>query len=746
MASKQLQPVLTYVRGLSARGALGRLSDRDLLKRFATGRDDDAFSVVVERYANVVFGVCRRRLRDVQDAEDACQATFLVLARRAASIKKHEALGSWLHGVAYRVAEQLRRDIARRRGRERPVIDVPQADSSVDISWREVCAVLDEELDRLPARMRAPLVLCYLQGQTRDEAAQYLGWSEGTLRGRLQRGRQLLRVRLTRRGITLPVALVAATLAGGSEAGAAPAMLIIRTARAIAGAGTGAVPAAVLSTRVLTLTEGVLKTMWMTKAKTVAAVVMAAVMLGMGTGTWTYRTLAGSPQTETSLVDQPAADQAPPTRPVQASQQNTKTTRPPAEARPFGVLNEGHPAVQAVQFSPDGKRLAAGYSNGTVALWDVASQRQVASFPPPGARDRDPAIQALAFAPDGRTLAVGSKNYDVFLWDAGAGRLKGRLTALAESVVSLAYSPDGKQLAVGSAPAGLRVWFMPDRSSQLEIRGSAGGSVAFAPDGKRLASAGLDGTVQLWDVANARVFWRFEQGNKQAGPVIQNKRDLDRPGRGTSVAFSPDGKVLAIAAQTGQVLLLDAATGKAVRVLGTGQSGNARSFVFAFDGRTLAVSDGNSGLIRLWDATTGKEIGALNEPAVPVLSLAFAPDGKLLASVGGDGTIRLWALKKGQLSLSHNEVGRTPDSDRLGQLVHELGRSNRSLEQQIDALYLAALGRFPTETEQDFSKGRLATATDRGKGLAELLAMLTHTREFGTHVQSLAKHAVITNR
>src|SRR5579884_722463 len=209
MASRRFQPVVTYVRSLSARGTLARLSDRDLLDRLTMGRDDDAFSVVVVRYAKLVFGVCRRRLHDVQDAEDACQATFLVLARRAGSIKKREALGSWLHGVAYRVAEQLRRSIAHRRGRERPVTDMPQPDNTAAISWREVRAVLDEELEQLPTRLRAPLVLCYLQGQTRDEAAQHLGWSEGKLRGRLQRGRQLLRTRLTRRGITLPAALVA---------------------------------------------------------------------------------------------------------------------------------------------------------------------------------------------------------------------------------------------------------------------------------------------------------------------------------------------------------------------------------------------------------------------------------------------------------------------------------------------------------------------------------------------------------
>src|SRR5262249_3232702 len=150
--------------------------------------------------------VCRRTLHNVHDAEDACQASFLVLARRAGSIRKRACLASWLHSVAYRAASRLRRDLARRHARERPCPDEPPAPVH-DVSWRDVQAVVDAELARLPERFRAPLLLCYLEGKTRDQAASELGWSLDTLRGRLERGRNLLRARLTRRGLTLSAAL-----------------------------------------------------------------------------------------------------------------------------------------------------------------------------------------------------------------------------------------------------------------------------------------------------------------------------------------------------------------------------------------------------------------------------------------------------------------------------------------------------------------------------------------------------------
>src|SRR5262245_51558613 len=202
--------------------------DGELLDRFLRRQDEAAFAALVHRHGAMVLSVCRRVLRNPHDAEDACQATFLILARKAAAIRKRDAVGSWLHGVAVRVARDLRAKLARRAAR--PLAagdDVARPPGGPEaLTWDEVRAALDEELRRLPEHYRAALVLCYLEGRSRDEAALQLGWSLATLRGRLERGRALLHARLVRRGLTLSAALVAGALAGDRAAGAAPARLV----------------------------------------------------------------------------------------------------------------------------------------------------------------------------------------------------------------------------------------------------------------------------------------------------------------------------------------------------------------------------------------------------------------------------------------------------------------------------------------------------------------------------------------
>jgi RNA polymerase sigma factor (sigma-70 family) len=207
-------------------------------------------------------------LRHVHDAEDACQAAFLVLGRKAASIRNRESVAGWLHGVAFRVAARLRRDVNRRRAREEPAVDVAAPDRSGELTWREVRAALDEELNALPECYRAPLVLCYLEGRTRDEAARQLGWGLTTLRGRLERGRAQLRARLLRCGLSLSAAWLAAALA--------PAARGIEVARM----GT----AASVSTRAAALAEEVVKAMTTSKVTLVAWVLLTVGVLGAGAG------------------------------------------------------------------------------------------------------------------------------------------------------------------------------------------------------------------------------------------------------------------------------------------------------------------------------------------------------------------------------------------------------------------------------------------------------------------------------
>jgi RNA polymerase sigma factor (sigma-70 family) len=287
MANGQLDSLLEHVNRLAVQG-VGARTDGELLEQFLDRRDETAFAALLWRHGPMVLGVCRRVLRHAHDAEDACQAAFLVLARKAAAIRKHASLGSWLHGVAFRVAMNLRRRVGRRGRREEALVDLPQADTTADVSWRELQVVLDEELRRLPEHYRAPLVLCYLEGLTRDEAAQHLGWSTGTVRGRLARGRALLRARLIRRGLPLGAALLPAALVPKASASFSAALLAPTVKAALLSGLRDPAANGVVSAQVVALAEEVLRAMFLTQVKAVAVVLLAVVCLALG-GVVVYR-------------------------------------------------------------------------------------------------------------------------------------------------------------------------------------------------------------------------------------------------------------------------------------------------------------------------------------------------------------------------------------------------------------------------------------------------------------------------
>ncbi len=224
-------PLSAFVRQLAGRSAPIKSADAELLARFVATRDESAFAALVDRHTPTVLGACRRLLGHAQDAEDATQAVFLLLARNADRVRQPAVLGAWLHGVAVRVARKAR-------ARRRPVQPLPEVTSPtlpLEPSWADARRVIDEVLAALPETLRAPLVLCYLEGLTRDEAAARLGWPLATLRGRLERGREKLRAGLGRRGFPLVAGLLAVVLE--SPAPAAPNWTTTTTAIA-----TGAAP------------------------------------------------------------------------------------------------------------------------------------------------------------------------------------------------------------------------------------------------------------------------------------------------------------------------------------------------------------------------------------------------------------------------------------------------------------------------------------------------------------------------
>jgi RNA polymerase sigma factor (sigma-70 family) len=252
----------------------------------------------------MVLGVCRRVLNHVQDAEDAFQATFLVLARKAAAVRWQADIGDWIHAVAYRTALKARSDSARRRGRELPLADLPAAaEPTPDLAWQELRPVLDEEMRRLPEKYRRPLLLCYFEDKTYTEAAQILGVAEGTVSSRLARARDRLRTRLVRRGLALSAALVSTTIARDTLAASVPANLFhltIRSAVLTAAGHAGAV-----STNVAALAESVMRAMFLLKVKIAMVILLAVSLVGGGAGFVSYRSFAEG--TEAKVQDAKSA-------------------------------------------------------------------------------------------------------------------------------------------------------------------------------------------------------------------------------------------------------------------------------------------------------------------------------------------------------------------------------------------------------------------------------------------------------
>ena len=286
MASGHLGAVLRQIERLFAVGSVTGMDEGQLLERFAARRDEVAFEAMVARHGPMVLGVCRQVLRDPNDVEDAFQATFLVLVRKAGSLRRRDLLGNWLYGVAYRVALRARASSARRRA-----IEAQASRSEVESSNGESRPWLYEEIARLPEKYRIPIVLCYLEGQTHEEAAEHLRWPVGTVKGRLARARDLLRIRLTRRGLSLPAVALIAELTRDASA-AVPLPLIHTTTKAAILLAAGHATTGLISAQALALTEGALHTMFLTKLKAASTSLLLFGVAASGAGVLAYQSPA----------------------------------------------------------------------------------------------------------------------------------------------------------------------------------------------------------------------------------------------------------------------------------------------------------------------------------------------------------------------------------------------------------------------------------------------------------------------
>src|SRR5262245_4108522 len=356
MTEAPLNPFLHHLRHLIGNVPAAGHTDGELLDRFLAGRDETAVGGLIRRYGPLVFGVCRRVLRNGHAAEDVFQATFLVLVRKAPALDRSKPLGNWLYTVAYRLALTARAHEYRRKrgeaeaGRQRPSTDGQAASPS------DLVVALEEELQRLPARHRAPLVLCYLEGKTNAQAAQILGCPPGSMSARLAQARERLRKCLAQRGFVTPSAVVATVLATDCAGAAVPLPLLDATVRAALWfAGEQAAAAGFVSARAVALARGAIRAMFVNKLK-----VVAAAMLGTGA----TMLLKAAPQ---------AVDSSPPeVRPDPAAV--------PGERLPAGAiarmgttqLRHGD-AVYFAAYTPDGKALLTAGKDRTVRLWDLGS-------------------------------------------------------------------------------------------------------------------------------------------------------------------------------------------------------------------------------------------------------------------------------------------------------------------------------------------------------------------------------------
>jgi RNA polymerase sigma factor (sigma-70 family) len=296
MADGQTGRLLRRPRAVIAPAA-GESTDRQLLERFARFRDEAAFAALVERHGPMVLNVCSRVLKDRHQAEDAFQATFLVLVRKAGAVGQPELLGNWLYGVAYRIAVKARARAAKRCEHERRAAAMPKPEPACS-ERQALREVLDAGMNGLPAKYRAPLVLCYLQGKTNEEAAHLLGCPAGTMSYRLARGRELLRRRLTRRGMVFTGGLFPKQLTQHATSATVPGELASDTVKAAMWFAAGkASSAGVLSASVLELTEEMLGTMLAVKLRNVAAAVLLALAFFLGAGLVAHGALAGEQAT-----------------------------------------------------------------------------------------------------------------------------------------------------------------------------------------------------------------------------------------------------------------------------------------------------------------------------------------------------------------------------------------------------------------------------------------------------------------
>jgi RNA polymerase sigma factor (sigma-70 family) len=841
MATLQLGTVVRHIRSLTIDATTGEHTDAVLLGAFLRHNDHAAFEVLVRRHGPMILRVCRRALGDVHDAEDALQATFLVLARQAASIRKKTSLASWLHGVACRIALRARRSAFRRQKHEAYAMPSQPCDPALSAAWRELATLLDDEIQRLPEAVRTPFVACCLENHSGPDAARLLGMSQSAVAMRVSRARQRLRERLQQRGVSLTAVLAASALGVRDTLATLPERLVASATQAAAWSISGkAIIGTYLSINVAWLAEGVVNAMFLNKLKLGASV---ALITGLAIAGLLFVGLQALPQpaqaapqpledrdgtvhvTSAQSDEDPAisyvdlqpkanqklkeqfresqfqdnnladvkqgkhtlegfkfnigegmiylaneklkdkipekvegikvgakfaqlhilhatayretpdtviakyivhyADKSEETIEVVYGQdvldwwryqgvmeptrgkvvwaganeaakgfeatlwlfaQTWKNPHPNKQvasidfvstltgAAPFvvamtvegpakdgfGVGKDGVRFIKAgkwvhsLAYCNDGKSMAAVVWNGApraeteagaVVLWDLRKgqlEQTIAKF------DKDLQFWRLTASKNGKVIAASATHFDkveygaIRVWDAATGAALRTFELPAQVDGAIALSSDGKRIAGGGCmtqSGELCVWDVQsgDLLKKLEANGMEYFAVALSEDGKCIAGGGRvrgdAGKVVVWDLETGKVKHEWTDNFMLAI---------------TSLAFSPDGKLLAGGGPNNtETRIWDMETGKLKQVL---KDHEVMKLAFAPDGTTLATG-GTDHKVILWDMANAKARFTFAAPDTSnerkrVIAHAFAPDGRTLAAGDADGTIRFWAVPR----------------------------------------------------------------------------------------------------